>query len=187
MGDPPAIGQLTAQEFFAQAPPDVVAAAMARVMGDLFRKPEDNAATTTPSGTTTTANTRREPSWKDMRHLDVTKRALIDNWFIMLESRLQAANTPKDRWVQQFMVCPYVSEKIKACRWGDKWPADHETLRKEVLQAYGPIEPVEFFLSQIFAVTGRTAEEVRDRLENLLTMHNRACDVLDRREEAHDA
>lgn len=48
-------------------------------------------------------------------------------------------------------------------------------IRLQILREHGPIDPVNYFKRELYRVRGTTAEDVRETLLKLLTLHNRAA------------
>ena len=137
------------------------------------RPPPPPAAATTTSATT--AVTVWGPtSWTDLAMLDLSKPDTIDAWFVAFEQKVRAARVVETRWAEKFNECPRVPQGVKS-----RIPTDsadeYKKLRLAMLKEYGPLNPVGYFRAQLYAVKGATRDVVRRRLEELLTLYNRAA------------
>lgn len=112
-------------------------------------------------------------SWTQLPKLDTSQSDEIDNWFIAFEHRMEAAHVKEDNWASRFLECPMVEEaiktKVRTC-------LSYKALRAELLAEYGPVDPVNYYRSEISEVRGRTREEVWAKLQKLQTNYNRAAD-----------
>lgn len=113
-------------------------------------------------------------SWNQLPRLDLSVTAEIDSWFLSFEARMTAARVPEDHWAAKFLECPSVDESLKV-RARAVEPFTFFMLRRTILKEHGPIDPVNYFKREFYRVKGSNAEDVRESLMKLLTLHNRAC------------
>ena len=114
-------------------------------------------------------------SWTDLPDLDVSRADKVDEWFLAFESRMKARTVEEARWLEKFDECPRVPREVKSRIAGEEGIATYEQLRLLVLKVYGPLDPVGYFRAQMYKVGGTHREEIRSRLQRLLTLHNRAA------------
>lgn len=113
-------------------------------------------------------------SWSQFPRLDLTLSTEIDTWFLSFEARMKAARVPEEKWASKFIECPFVEERVKV-RMRDLEPFAYFHIRQRILSEHGPIDPVNFFKREIYRTRGDNAEDVREALMKLLTLHNRAA------------
>lgn len=113
-------------------------------------------------------------SWNQLPKLDLAVCAELDSWFLSFEARMAAARVPEEYWAAKFVECPSVDESLKVRVRGME-PFTYFTLRRKILQEHGPIDPVNYFKREMYRVRGNNAEDVRETLTKLLTLHNRAA------------
>ncbi len=112
-------------------------------------------------------------NWTHFPTLDLGKAGELDFWFISFEARLRAAQIPEHAWADKFMQCPVVDEPLKMRITGLE-EVTYSKIRATILKEHGPIDPINYYRRAMFKVKGSGREEVRDRLNQLLTAHNRA-------------
>lgn len=117
---------------------------------------------------------RFKVNWSHFPALELGKAGELDFWFISLEARLRAAQIPESAWADKFMQCPVVDEAVKMRIVGLE-AQTYSSIRTSILKEYGPIDPINFYRRAMFKVKGSNREEVRDRLTQLLSAHNRAA------------
>lgn len=113
-------------------------------------------------------------SWNQLPKLDLSLTAEIDNWFLSFEARMTAARVPEEHWAGKFLECPSVDESLKVRARGVD-PFTFFSLRRLILKEHGPIDPANYFKRELYRVKGTNAEDVRESLMKLLTLHNRAA------------
>lgn len=113
-------------------------------------------------------------SWTQLPRLDLSQTADIDNWFMSFEARMTAARVPEEHWGAKFLECPSVDESLKVRARGLE-PLSFSALRRTILKEHGPIDPVNYFKRELYRVKGTNAEDIRESLMKLLTLHNRAA------------
>lgn len=113
-------------------------------------------------------------SWNQLPKLDLAQTAEIDSWFLSFEARMTAARVPEEHWGAKFLECPSVDESLKV-RARNVEPFTFFSLRRTILKEHGPIDPVNFFKRELYRVRGTNAEDIREALMKLLTLHNRAA------------
>ena len=113
-------------------------------------------------------------AWSDLPSLDTTKPSGVDAWFLKFESRMKAAQVAVSLWAEKFEECPRVPQSIKTRLPGEAL-TDYAATRLWVLKEHGPLNPVGHFRAMIYKVRGETRDTVREELEHLLVLYNRAA------------
>ena len=117
-------------------------------------------------------------AWSDLPTLDPSKPSEVDAWFMKFEAKLKAAKVEAHRWAEKLEECPRVPQSLKT-RLPAEALTDYATARRWVLKEHGPLNPVGHFRAMIYRVRGDTRDKVREELENLLVLYNRAAGDFD--------
>lgn len=116
-------------------------------------------------------------SWTGLHTLVLTDTSRLDAWFVTFETNMKASWIPEKFWVKKFLECPHVSEGIKAQSQTliDKSPnVTYSQLWTFFMKQYGPKCACEYYRSQIRKIKGTFAEDIRDRMTQLMVLHNRS-------------
>jgi hypothetical protein len=116
----------------------------------------------------------RSVTWKDLNPLDLSIPEKIDLWFQTFETKLSASQIPPSHWAQKFVECPHVPPELKS-RLPSSVLTDYHTIRRTILDDLGPRDPVGFFRSALYNVSGTSRDTIKRQLEEILILHNRAC------------
>ena len=113
-------------------------------------------------------------AWSDLPQLDPSKPSEIDSWFMKFEAKLKATKVDVGRWAEKLEECPRVPQALKT-RLPAEALANYAAARNWILKEHGPIIPVGHFRAMIYRVRGEARDKVREELENLLVLYNRAA------------
>ena len=83
-------------------------------------------------------------SWTGVPKLDFAQPQEFDTWFLIFESRMQAARAEGKQWLTSFLECPGVDESVKT-RVRFMEILSHKELRLTLLREYGPVDPNDYF------------------------------------------
>jgi hypothetical protein len=111
--------------------------------------------------------------WGEMAPLDLEDAEGLDVWFQAFEAKMAAAGEPRDVWGARFEQCPHVPTEVKTLYAADM-AGGYPTLRRRILDAHGPLEPLGYYRDQLHQVRGASAPAIRTQLRRLLGLYNRA-------------
>jgi len=114
--------------------------------------------------------------WTGLEHLNTSDPSSVDTFFVHFERLMKASSVPQGNWARRFLECPMVGESVKDLldRSGTD-PLPYPEIRSTILETHGPLFTVAYWKSQLHAVKGTDRESVRNTLNRLLKLHNRAA------------
>lgn len=113
--------------------------------------------------------------WVDMPTLELGVSVILDEWFVAFETKMKAAQVPKEHWNQLFEQCPTVSREAKESFADVLEQGDYELLRKSILEEHTPKDSLNIIRMKMCVLKGECREEVRAELTRLRDLYNRAA------------
>ena len=124
---------------------------------------------------TTTSTVRYTTmTWSDVPVMNTREGARLDGWFICFEAKMKAAHIPEEEWTGKLEECPKIPETVKAKLRGVEDPT-YAALRALLLRLFAPWMRTAYHRQEICNIKGSTSEQVREQLDELWTLHDRAA------------
>jgi len=126
-------------------------------------------------------------NWSGLSELSTTEAEGVDAWFLTFECFLVGQQVTEEQWLSRFVECPLVPANLKsrvrvAIDESPMLPATsssrietYSDLRRSLLAEFGPVEPVSLYKRRMANLRCATAKEAKERLTELLELHNRAA------------